>query len=153
MNKLSMDYQGAKSYHYEPIYIDREKYFKNQNPMLDKLFIKMRKESERLKTFTLVQWPNEFISKEDLAKAGFFYLLNRDCVQCAFCEGRINNWRKDDDAFKEHFKNFPRCDFLLGYDVGNLPLKKDPIRDEKLLANLIGRATCECGHDKHRSIN
>jgi len=141
MGKRSMDSQGVKSFEFDPIYIDRERYSANLNPQLDQFFIKMRNEKERLKTFGMVQWPLPFISKESLAKAGFFYLLNRDRVQCAFCKGTVCDWEDGDDPLREHLRHFPRCSFLLGHDVGNVPLKKDPIRDEKLLA---GHDTC--GH-------
>ncbi|RWS31282.1 putative inhibitor of apoptosis-like protein [Leptotrombidium deliense] len=101
-------------------------------------FSLMKNEKERLLTFVEGKWPISFISKESLANAGFFYLMNSDRVQCAFCEGVVCYWEPDDIPLVEHRHHFPRCPFLMGYDVGNIPIDKDPIRGDKRL----GRDVC-----------
>ena len=84
---------------------------------------RMKSEQARLETF--VRWPNRAaISGEALAKAGFFYTLSADRVQCAFCENVLRNWEAGDDAFAEHRRHFPRCRFVLGLDVGNIPIPR-----------------------------
>ncbi|RWS11067.1 apoptosis 2 inhibitor-like protein [Dinothrombium tinctorium] len=51
---------------------------------------KMMFESERLATFK--NWSIDFISKEDLAKAGFYFLNDSDRVKCHYCKGVIYKW-------------------------------------------------------------
>ncbi len=62
---------------------------------------RMKSEQARLETFA--RWPNRAaISGEALAKAGFFYTLSADRVQCAFCENVLRNWEAGDNAMEEH---------------------------------------------------
>lgn len=89
----------------------------------------LKLEIERLKTFYIVKWPLPFIKPESLARAGFIYLLDRDRVQCVFCKGILYDWKEQDVPILEHKYNFPRCNFLEGYDVGNIAICNDPIRD------------------------
>lgn len=102
----------------------------------------MTDEKERLLTFENGQWPVPFISKEQLANAGFFYLLNSDRVQCAFCRVVICAWEPEDVPLIEHKKHFPRCPFLIGNDVGNNPIGRDPIRADK---RTLSRDVCGPG--------
>lgn len=91
--------------------------------------IKMKNGRERLKTFSEGRWPvaaNQ--SPLELAEAGFFYLHDQDRVQCAFCKGVIKNWVRTDVPIREHAKHFKRCPFIMGYDVGNVPITDDPVR-------------------------
>ncbi len=91
-------------------------------PVLDFLQC-MKSEQARLETFA--RWPNRAaISGEALAKAGFFYTLSADRVQCAFCENVLENWEAGENALEEHRRHFPRCRFVLGLDVGNEPIPR-----------------------------
>jgi hypothetical protein len=57
----------------------------------------------------------------DMAKCGFFYYNEGDKVQCAFCLGILGQWEPGDDPKDEHLRHFPRCPFMLGLPVGNVP--------------------------------
>lgn len=71
---------------------------------------------QRLKTFE--SWPiPSIVSPEKLAKAGFYYLLHEDVVQCEYCKGVLSNWKSGDDPDKEHRIHFPKCDFYLHQDA------------------------------------
>lgn len=81
-------------------------------------------ESERLKTFKGL-WPHFApISAERLAKAGFFYTNVGDNVKCFCCKVEISSWKYGDSAASKHRLYMPNCDFILGSDVGNVPLLK-----------------------------
>ncbi len=85
---------------------------------------RMKSEAARLETFA--RWPKEaVITGESLAKAGFFYTLSADRVQCAFCELVVFNWEAGEDAMTEHILHFPRCRFVLGLNVGNIPISAE----------------------------
>ncbi|XP_076812281.1 baculoviral IAP repeat-containing protein 7-like [Clavelina lepadiformis] len=77
----------------------------------------MRSESARINTFLdhLSSWPAHRIrtSIQQIVKAGFFYLGDRDRVKCWYCNGGLQNWERDDDAWREHAKWFPLCEFVL----------------------------------------
>lgn len=61
----------------------------------------------RLQTYS--SWPLEFITPEQLASAGFYYLNIADQVKCAFCGGIIGQWEINDQPLQEHRKFFPNC--------------------------------------------
>ncbi|XP_005916554.1 E3 ubiquitin-protein ligase XIAP [Haplochromis burtoni] len=82
----------------------------------------MRNEEARLRTFS--SWPNRTpVRPRDLAQAGFFYVGQSDKVQCFCCGGRLNGWEPGDSAWSEHSKHYPNCYFILGHDVGNIPIQ------------------------------
>ncbi|XP_013390417.1 baculoviral IAP repeat-containing protein 2-like [Lingula anatina] len=84
---------------------------------------RMRNESDRIATF--VSWPSgASVRPRDLARAGFFYLGTEDRVQCAFCEGVLRNWELGDQPMQEHRKYLSTCPFVLGLEVGNIPLEE-----------------------------
>ncbi|XP_012523341.1 putative inhibitor of apoptosis [Monomorium pharaonis] len=67
---------------------------------------------QRLLSFE--NWPKtDVIDPKALAKAGFYYLQNKDMVECAFCRGILMNWKYSEDPDKSHRLNFPNCDFYL----------------------------------------
>lgn len=70
----------------------------------------MHREDERLKTFT--NWPISFITPEQLAQNGFYYLGRGDEVRCAYCKVEIMRWVEGDDPAKDHKKWAPQCPFL-----------------------------------------
>ncbi|KZC11010.1 Apoptosis 2 inhibitor [Dufourea novaeangliae] len=74
---------------------------------------------QRLDTFA--NWPiPSIVSPEKLAEAGFYYLQHEDRVQCVYCKGIVKKWESGDDPDKEHRKHFPKCDFYLHKDTGDL---------------------------------
>nr|XP_026693981.1 baculoviral IAP repeat-containing protein 2-like [Ciona intestinalis] len=50
---------------------------------------------------------------EQIAKAGFYYLGDRDRVKCWYCNRGLQNWDPDDEPWTEHAKWFPICQFVL----------------------------------------
>ena len=79
---------------------------------------KYRFEEARLRSYAT--WTSRCISREELARTGFYYLGDSDRVQCAFCRGILRNWEPGDDAAAEHKKHFPDCPLISGRDVGNV---------------------------------
>lgn len=61
----------------------------------------------RLQTYS--NWPLDFITPQQLAQAGFYYLNIADQVKCAFCGGIIGQWEVNDQPLLEHRKFFPDC--------------------------------------------
>ncbi|TRZ00968.1 hypothetical protein DNTS_021544 [Danionella cerebrum] len=81
----------------------------------------MKSEEARLSTFS--SWPaNIPVRPEDLAEAGMFSIGTGDGVQCFCCGGSLNGWEEGDDAWAEHAKYYPNCFFILGHNVGNVPM-------------------------------
>ncbi|XP_078492149.1 baculoviral IAP repeat-containing protein 7-like [Ciona intestinalis] len=74
----------------------------------------MRYEKKRLATFDS-RWPASGFraSPSQLAKAGYFFLGERDRVKCWYCNGGLQNWEPGHEPWTEHAKWFPRCEFLL----------------------------------------
>ena len=88
----------------------------------------LRSERIRLETFSAFNWANNVVCPSDLARAGFYYLGQRDWVKCAFCEIWVGDWQDGNIPISEHMKFSPRCAFIVGYNVGNIPIGEDPIR-------------------------
>lgn len=92
----------------------------------------MKHESKRLQTFQMdPPWPKNYVDIKKLAKAGFFYAFVDDNVHCAFCQGQVCQWDRDDDPMTEHARHFSTCPFIMGGDVGNIPLGDDPFPGPK----------------------
>ncbi|GFX47662.1 e3 ubiquitin-protein ligase XIAP [Trichonephila clavipes] len=65
----------------------------------------------RLRSFS--SWPNNApVSKEDLARAGFFSIGIGDFVKCFHCNGGLQSWEPGDDPWIEHARWFGNCYFL-----------------------------------------
>ena len=65
----------------------------------------------RLNTFE--HWPKQMLpDKYALARSGFFYTGCGDKVKCFSCGQVIGDWERTDDAWKEHVKWGPRCEFV-----------------------------------------
>ncbi|XP_051516453.1 baculoviral IAP repeat-containing protein 7-like [Myxocyprinus asiaticus] len=95
----------------------------------------MRSEEERLKTFK--NWSRDApVSPAELARAGFFYLGCGDTVQCFCCDGILRHWVNGDTPLGEHERYFPTCGFVIGRDVGNVPLGSSDSVDGLLLSQL-----------------
>lgn len=85
---------------------------------------KLKREAVRLRTFAT--WTSTLVTPEALARAGFFYFNQGDEVQCAFCLGVLRRWEPMDEPMSEHRRNFPRCCFVIGLPVGNIPIGGPP---------------------------
>lgn len=109
----------------------------NENITSNPDFEKLKFESERLKTFDA--WPLDNPKPEDLANVGFFYLSEEDKVQCVFCHGIVSHWENHDDPLREHSRHFSFCPFIMGRDVGNIPIKSTRI------SHPFTRGHDECG--------
>ncbi len=60
--------------------------------------------NERLNSFQ--NWPIQLLpSKEQLSRAGFIYLNIGDQVQCFYCNLKLKEWKRSDNAFEEHKKH------------------------------------------------
>ncbi|NXL97637.1 XIAP ligase, partial [Tyrannus savana] len=85
----------------------------------------MCSEETRLKSFH--NWPlNDQLTPKELANAGFYYTGLGDQVACFCCGGKLKNWEPTDRAWSEHKRHFPKCLFVLGRDVGNVPSESIP---------------------------
>ncbi|KAF7682704.1 Death-associated inhibitor of apoptosis 2 [Astathelohania contejeani] len=93
----------------------------------------LKYEQERLETF--IDWPVTEPSPQELATNGFFYLKKKLHCVCAFCYVLVTSWDdvivdNDDDFEIEivtlspnelHKKISPKCSFINGFPVGNIP--------------------------------
>ena len=81
-----------------------------QIEILTKLY-PMAFKTERIKSFR--GYEDLFsVSIEELATYGFYFdgsMQNPDGTRCAFCEGRLTNWRHSDNVKEEHEIHFPYC--------------------------------------------
>ncbi|XP_076810466.1 baculoviral IAP repeat-containing protein 3-like [Clavelina lepadiformis] len=83
-------------------------------PCLNPVNPHMRREEMRLDTFDR-RWPSAKVkaTKQQIAKAGFFFLGQRDRTKCWYCNGGLQNWDPNDEPWTEHAKWFPGCEFVL----------------------------------------
>ena len=90
----------------------------------------MRLESRRLDSFST--WSTSAnVRKENLAKAGLYYLGIADQVKCAFCNGILQNWEPTDDPMAEHRKFFPNCAFLRDARIaGNVTIEEERVNSQ-----------------------
>ena len=66
---------------------------------------------KRMETF--LPWPRDYhLRPKELAEAGFYYAGFGDCCRCFYCGGGIRNWVNDDDAWVEHARFFPKCQYI-----------------------------------------
>ena len=86
----------------------------------------MKVERARLDTFT-AGWPEDVcVSKEAIARAGFYWVGPGDRVRCVFCKNILRMWEDGDIPEAEHCKYFPRCPFVLTpLSCGNVPIETD----------------------------
>ena len=95
----------------------------------------MRLGKNRLDSFTRYNFPDVGIPFEKLADAGFFCRKDRqapDQVECIFCQVKISNWSAGMDPVEQHIRFSSNCEFVMGYQVNNVPvdgkISSDPIR-------------------------
>ncbi len=85
----------------------------------------LRKENDRRETFTKGGWSNEYTNWQLLACKGFFYLGNRDRVQCFSCGTVLRNflWNDTEESIDGvHRREVSNCPMLCGTDDRNMPL-------------------------------
>ncbi|XP_044283380.1 E3 ubiquitin-protein ligase XIAP [Varanus komodoensis] len=102
---------------------------------------------DRIKSFVMWRY---LISKEQLARAGFYSTGNGDNVICFHCGGGLTDWQHNEDPWEQHARWFPGCKYVIeekGVDfVNSIHLtnslhastveeaeKTSPIKDEELL--------------------
>ena len=83
----------------------------------------MKEERQRLHSFKST-WPYEgSMSRQNMAKAGFYYSGISDKVLCPFCKISLDRWEKDDDPLKEHKMHSSPCCFITDpMKSGNIPM-------------------------------
>ncbi|XP_059474323.1 baculoviral IAP repeat-containing protein 3-like [Neocloeon triangulifer] len=74
---------------------------------------KLNFEAQRYLTFFDSDWDWKFVSPEQLAIAGFYYLGEKDQCRCAFCGLLVSDWEEGDTPESEHQKYNSKCQFLL----------------------------------------
>lgn len=79
-------------------------------------------ECVRLATFT--RFPKGYHTPADLAKLGFYYLGERDCVRCFACGTTIGNWKKYDDIDMRHLGNNPHCPIACSDYTDNISIEE-----------------------------
>ena len=80
-------------------------------PCLNAINHRMHDYETRLATFT--KWYYTTIQREEIAKAGFFYIGESDRVRCWNCNGGLQDWKAEDNPWIEHAKWYPLCEFIL----------------------------------------
>jgi hypothetical protein len=78
----------------------------------------MKSVADRRETFKNWRVPYMYVNK--LAAAGFFFTTMGDVVRWAFCQVQVGHWIEGDDAFKEHKRWSPFCEFVNGMIVRNI---------------------------------
>jgi Inhibitor of Apoptosis domain len=67
-------------------------------------------ETDRVNTF--YDWPiNAKQSKEQLAKAGFYYVGEGDRVIWFSCGGGLKDWEEHHQPWEEHAKYYSECEY------------------------------------------
>jgi Inhibitor of Apoptosis domain len=83
----------------------------------------------RLQTYS--NWPINYITPEQLAQAGFYYLNVADQVKCAFCGGIIGQWELNDSPLNEHRKFFPDCPIVRQQELQDSEIGIQSVRTPK----------------------
>lgn len=103
-----------------------------QDEFRNRIREEMRDGKKRLQSFLINRWVvSDAPHPKDLAEAGFYYEPgSADRVRCAFCDVSIRDWRAKHDPLLQHMRQSPRCEFINGYDVKNVPVDDDPFRGQ-----------------------
>lgn len=94
-------------------------------------FAELSFELNRLNTFEN-RWPHTYISKEILAKTGFFFTGPYDETKCNFCNVVIKNWELGDNEVTEHIRWSPNCPLLKRRVTPNIPIQSSHELDQLL---------------------
>ncbi|CAK8672492.1 unnamed protein product [Clavelina lepadiformis] len=82
----------------------------------------LRKEADRMRSFSNSALETRTVYPSDLARSGFFYLGNLDRVQCFSCGGVLRNWNYGDNVHAEHRRHFPNCRMVQGTEGRNISI-------------------------------
>lgn len=97
-----------------PVLIEQIHYSASSNDELNK-------ESKRLETF--FGWPKDsIISRQSLARFGFYYTGASDVVKCYFCHLELGSWERTDDAATEHLRWSRHCPLMTRRRTNNEPV-------------------------------
>lgn len=89
-------------------------------------------EKQRLDTF--IEWPIPWLSPDDLAADGFYYLRKNDHCACIFCNVIIGAWAENDITPRaEHARYSPQCPFINNHQVGNITSRHGAILEKVAL--------------------
>lgn len=77
----------------------------------ESLILDLTTYASRLRTFNGV-WELDFITPNQMAKAGFSYSGEQDCVRCGSCSKVFYDWEHGDDPFVIHKSKSPQCQFV-----------------------------------------
>jgi hypothetical protein len=99
----------------------------NSNNHVREYSTNLRRECDRRQTFPK-DW--KYYDFESLARVGFVYTGYKDVVQCVFCKFLLQTNMVEDVTWIAHRRHRPKCPFMHGEDVGNIPLPL-PIDVEK----------------------
>ena len=78
--------------------------------------------SEAIRLQTFQKWPLQFIDKNHLAAAGFYFTYSKDVVCSAFCGVQVGEWEAGVYPFKKHQLWSPSSGFIIGFIVRNIPI-------------------------------
>ena len=96
------------------------------------IFIFLLHLQDRLRSFG--SWPsNAPISKDKVARAGFYYLGSDLEVACPFCNVEIGDWNFNDVALRKHRERSPNCSFVLKRSNADVPIEQIMKSPEKRL--------------------
>jgi hypothetical protein len=80
----------------------------------------MKDEDNRLKT--IEQWTVPFMDKNRMVFAGLYFTNRSDVFRCAFCGVHVGCWEEGDDAFIEHRRWSPSCEYIRSLYAGGVPI-------------------------------
>ena len=148
MNDIEMEILEPTVHPHKSSLDDTNHQNNNNNNFRSKIFNNsdhsLRYEKERLETF--IEWPIPWLSPEELAADGFYYLRTLDHCACFFCRGIIGVWEEGDTPRGEHTRHFPQCPFVKGRPVGNIPLRHSAILDKLPLVDNNNYSTTITNH-------
>lgn len=79
--------------------------------------------SEALRRYSFSTWPQCGVTGSSLAKAGFYYIQEKDYVKCFHCGIILGNWSSEDPVLT-HLKHNRQCEFMRGWPCGNFQIKE-----------------------------
>jgi baculoviral IAP repeat-containing protein 7/8 len=94
-----------------------------------------RRAIDRLVSFREAKWENSPFGPRDwdLAQAGFYHHHVSLKVVCVFCELEYDKYSQESNIWEFHERRKGNCNFLMGNDVGNVPLSFCPVAFQRQL--------------------
>lgn len=69
-------------------------------------------EMENVMRESFLAYPKTYPDIEKMVQAGFYYTGVDDAIMCVSCGLMLDEWKPNEDPWKEHDKNSPFCDLL-----------------------------------------